>query len=257
MVRPLASLPEASDDGPVTEPLDTATERVTSELRRAILKGEYAVGDKLPAERELAERFRVNRATVRSALARLESLKLVTIHHGSGCVVQDVRSKGGLELVVALATESREGADLAEIAEDLLALRRAIAKEVLQRLAKAPSPPDVRPIAAAIEAFDRLARADAGILELAAADLAVFRAIVQATGSVVFLLCLNPIADVLHGIPGLVEATYAEPWQNVVSYRLLLAWLAVRNPEMLPSIEQALEAHDRAIVKALAKKKRR
>jgi len=59
-------------------------------LREKIFKGELAVGAELPAERDLAERAGVSRATVREALRLLES---------DGLVITRVGRKGGSEVV--------------------------------------------------------------------------------------------------------------------------------------------------------------
>ena len=42
---------------------------IASQLRQAIHAGQYSHGDKLPAERQLAEAFGTARTTVRAALA--------------------------------------------------------------------------------------------------------------------------------------------------------------------------------------------
>ena len=60
---------------------------VTTQLRRAILEGRYAHGEKLPAERQFAAAFGASRATIRTALVRLESEHLVTRRLGSGTFV--------------------------------------------------------------------------------------------------------------------------------------------------------------------------
>lgn len=61
------------------------------QLREAILdevtRSKMAPGDKLPAEREIQERFRVSRATVRSALDLLERQGYVVRTHGVGTVL--------------------------------------------------------------------------------------------------------------------------------------------------------------------------
>ena len=44
-------------------------------------------GDRLPSERQLAERFGLSRGTVREALQFLAALNLVEIRHGGGCFV--------------------------------------------------------------------------------------------------------------------------------------------------------------------------
>jgi DNA-binding FadR family transcriptional regulator len=60
---------------------------VATQLRRAIQEGRYAQGEKLPAERKFAAVFRASRATIRTALVRLESEHLVTRRLGSGTFV--------------------------------------------------------------------------------------------------------------------------------------------------------------------------
>lgn len=62
--------------------------QVADQLRRMIDSGEYAVGTRLPAERELAERFGLSRPTVREALIALEVEGLIRIRVGSGIYVK-------------------------------------------------------------------------------------------------------------------------------------------------------------------------
>lgn len=68
--------------------------RVADELVEAIRNGTYAVGDKLPAERELAETFEVSRPTVREAMIALEIYGVVEIRHGSGIYVIEPETNG-------------------------------------------------------------------------------------------------------------------------------------------------------------------
>ncbi|NJM93048.1 MAG: winged helix-turn-helix transcriptional regulator, partial [Rhodospirillaceae bacterium] len=57
---------------------------ITGQLRQAIQAGQYGHGDKLPAERQLAEAFGTSRTTVRAALDQLESERLSAAAIGSG-----------------------------------------------------------------------------------------------------------------------------------------------------------------------------
>jgi GntR family transcriptional repressor for pyruvate dehydrogenase complex len=54
------------------------------------------VGDRLPAERELALRFAVSRATVREAIIALETRGLVDVRMGSGVYVISVPTSGAI-----------------------------------------------------------------------------------------------------------------------------------------------------------------
>lgn len=58
-------------------------------LRREITDGLYKTGDKLPTEKELSERFRVNRHTVRRALGELTAEGAIHVRRGSGAYVAE------------------------------------------------------------------------------------------------------------------------------------------------------------------------
>ena len=61
--------------------------RVADQLAKSIRDSVYRPGEKLPAERELAESFGVSRPTVREAMIALEIFGVVEIRHGSGIYV--------------------------------------------------------------------------------------------------------------------------------------------------------------------------
>lgn len=58
-------------------------------IRQDIVEGTWKPGDRLPTETELAERFGVNRHTLRRALGALRDSGLVRIEQGRGTFVQD------------------------------------------------------------------------------------------------------------------------------------------------------------------------
>jgi GntR family transcriptional regulator, phosphonate transport system regulatory protein len=65
--------------------------RVADELERAIAIGSFKPGSKLPSEIDIAERFDVNRHTVRRAIAALAERGLVRAERGSGTYVEAQR----------------------------------------------------------------------------------------------------------------------------------------------------------------------
>ena len=67
--------------------LGVTTGSVVSQLRNMILEGNYSHEQRLPAERNLAEEFKVSRGTIRTALQNLEEQNLVTRKIGSGTYV--------------------------------------------------------------------------------------------------------------------------------------------------------------------------
>src|ERR1700751_4960134 len=58
--------------------------QVADGIERGIAEGRYVAGERLPGETEIAETYRVNRHTVRRALAALAERGLVRAERGSG-----------------------------------------------------------------------------------------------------------------------------------------------------------------------------
>ncbi len=65
--------------------------QVADGIERGIAEGRFAAGEKLPGETEIAETYRVNRHTVRRALATLAERGLVRAERGSGTYVETQR----------------------------------------------------------------------------------------------------------------------------------------------------------------------
>jgi GntR family transcriptional regulator, phosphonate transport system regulatory protein len=62
--------------------------QVADGIERGIADGRFTAGEKLPGEMEIAETYRVNRHTVRRALATLAERGLVRAERGSGTYVE-------------------------------------------------------------------------------------------------------------------------------------------------------------------------
>ena len=133
-------------------PLPTSSsDRLYQTLARALIaklsNGKYAVGDRLPAERELSIEYDVSRPTVREAIIALEVQGLVDVRVGSGAYVKRLPGKTeipGFNITAFELTEARllfegEAAALAasqitdEELNELDALVRAIAAENLSK----------------------------------------------------------------------------------------------------------------------------
>jgi DNA-binding FadR family transcriptional regulator len=56
---------------------------VADQLKQSILMGDFKAGDKLPAERDLAEQFQVSRVAIREALQKLEHSGFIVIRQGA------------------------------------------------------------------------------------------------------------------------------------------------------------------------------
>jgi len=69
----------------------TLWRRIADDVEQEIIAGVYTVGERLPGEVEIAQRFHVNRHTVRRALAELAQRGLVRAKRGSDTLVEPRR----------------------------------------------------------------------------------------------------------------------------------------------------------------------
>lgn len=182
-------------------------EEIAEQLRGLILNGQYPPGSKLPPERELSKRLRVNRASLREALKKLEHLGLVRIRQGDGTRVTNFMETGGIELVQHLLPL---GGGKPEIIRDLLEFRRLFGRE-LARLGAARATKDglvrLRSVA------DKADHAT-GAAELFDLDFEFYVALAATCGNQVMLLLINTVRDGVRGFMPLL-ANLAGPQEAV------------------------------------------
>jgi len=88
---------------------------IENRIESMILDGSLELGEKLPAERELAKQFDVSRPSLREAIQRLESKGLLTRRQGGGTYVQEaLREKLADPLFELLNTHPESQYDLIE-----------------------------------------------------------------------------------------------------------------------------------------------
>ncbi len=75
-------------------------EEIVEQIKQLISEGKLKPGDRLLAERELADQFQVSRASVREAIRTLEMLGVIDIRPGEGTFV---RSSGADDIIRPLA----------------------------------------------------------------------------------------------------------------------------------------------------------
>lgn len=66
------------------KPRESGIERLRAALLEMIQELNLSLGDKLPTEKEMAERFHVSRPTLREALKLLEQEAVIDVHQGKG-----------------------------------------------------------------------------------------------------------------------------------------------------------------------------
>ncbi|MFZ7102745.1 MAG: FadR/GntR family transcriptional regulator [Peptococcaceae bacterium] len=74
---------------PINQEQDSVYEKVVKRLKSSIAEGKLKPGDKLPAERVLAQMLGISRTSLREALKLLSAEGLVDIKHGKGVFIAE------------------------------------------------------------------------------------------------------------------------------------------------------------------------
>ena len=146
-------------------------------------------GDSLPPERELAERYGVNRTSVRHALLKLEGLGLIDTLHGIGSLIADYTERGGAELLKLLLVRS-DGVDTA-LLDDLLEVRAAVGGEIARLAAERATAEDRAGLAAAIGEIEAHLDDPAAVQ---VAENRFVRAVTRATGNRALVFLANSLS---------------------------------------------------------------
>jgi GntR family transcriptional regulator, transcriptional repressor for pyruvate dehydrogenase complex len=180
-------------------PGPSRTEALVEHLRRGIVAGELAPGQKLPSESQLVAEHGVSRTVVREAITRLQAEGLVHTRRGSG------------SFVLTPPAEPDDGAPVpraapaASVAErlDLIDYRVALESEAAA-LAAARRPEGLtEAVGRAQHAFAERARA-AGPehpAELLGLDFAFHRSVAEASGSALLLRALDALGPAMIAMP--------------------------------------------------------
>jgi GntR family transcriptional repressor for pyruvate dehydrogenase complex len=219
----------------VRNKVDVVMERIT----RAVQDSVYGPGDRLPSEREVAERMGVSRAVVREAFCALHVAGLLERREGSGSFIVDSPHP---EVVRERArTILREKADPLDAWKIRAVIEPALAELIVANAEDA----DVMSMAAALESIKKAA-AVGDWHEYLNADKSFHIALVSAAGSPCLLDLMAPLVDAMLGQVArrIKESYFLESKQNVASSEEAHSRIleAVRGRDV-KATRGALEAH--------------
>ncbi len=121
---------------PNVEPIKSTRiyEEIVRQIKTLVQEGKLKSGDKLPPERDLAERFQVSRTSVREAFRALESTGLIEIRPGEGTFVREISVESLIEPLALVILTQREA--VGELFEARRLLEPAIAGLAARRASK-------------------------------------------------------------------------------------------------------------------------
>lgn len=163
---------------------------VIRQVELLILRGILRPGERLPAERELAERLEVSRPSLREALSDLQARGLLEARAGSGVYVAEVLGAAFSPALVALFQRHEEAVF------DYLSFRRDLEGQAAERAARDGLDADlalIDQVFARMEAA--LDRADP--TEEARLDAEFHLAILEASHNIVLLHMMRSMLDLL------------------------------------------------------------
>ncbi len=161
-------------------------QRVARQIADLIHAGEWAVGERLPPERDLSGTLGVSRPTVREAMVALELAQLVEVRSGAGIYVRDNASQ--------VAACLQNGIDAGPSPFDLIATRRVIEGEIAALAATRITKPELDAIAGAIRKMERdIEQGQQVYSRHEDADLMFHLRLAEATGNSVLASLVEPL----------------------------------------------------------------
>ena len=193
---------------------------IVRQIQELVRDGTLKPGDRLPSERELADRLQVSRGSLREAIRALELQGLVVSRPGAGTFV----SSESLDTLVSMIASSRtqENGSLTSVFE----VRRLLEPQIASLAAERAGPEDIEQMLNALrDQQDQIGRGQTGV----EGDTAFHFAIAQATHNWALLKVMSTIADTLRQSRDRALQTPGRPQRSLASHRYILEMIQARD----------------------------
>ncbi|MDN5755039.1 MAG: FadR/GntR family transcriptional regulator [Arthrobacter sp.] len=204
------------------------TDEAIDKIKGMLLREELKAGDRLPPEKELAERLGLSRNSLREAVKALELIRVLDVRRGDGTYVTSLDANL-LNGAVAFIVELHQDRSVLELFE----VRRILEPASGFMAASRMSAEDLKALRATMEGIDETT----GIEELVAHDLDFHRIIGQAAGNEY----LGSLVEALSG-----STVRARIWRGLTQDHAVARTLAEHQ-----AIADALERGDAELTRAL------
>src|SRR5215475_3148759 len=210
-------------------------EEIVRQVKAMIAEGRLKGGDRLPPERELAEKFVVSRTSVREALRALESLGLIEIRPGEGTFVRQVSVDALVGPLALMMTSQREANG------ELFEARRVLEPAIAALAASRATPDEVQEMERILESQAReVAAGRTGLAE----DAAFHTAIGAAARNRAITRIVHAIMDLLTQSREESLNTPGRPTRSHQDHRRILQAIVERK---VAAAEEAMRDHLTAV----------
>jgi GntR family transcriptional repressor for pyruvate dehydrogenase complex len=207
-------------------------EKLSQQIKDQILNGNLKDGDRLPNERQLAERFEVSRTVVREAIKTLVNEGLVEVRSGRGTFVIDDTS-GALRHSLDMVMSIGQAGAVANVVE----IRGLLEPPIAALAADRATEEDIASMQEAVIAMDAsMDDVDAFI----AADHAFHLALAKGTQNPIIPKLIDSIVDLLHEQRKGIFYVEGGPQRGQLHHKRILAGVVGHDPE---AAREAMQAH--------------
>lgn len=173
-------------------------DRAAKAILEGIARGEYPVGDELPAEADLAASLGVSRLTLREAVKSLAAKGVLIVRHGKRAQVADPDSWDLLDAELMRLRGALRGEER-QLALKMMEVRRIVEVGAAELAAERISDSRLSVLAEQIEVMERAGAAD-DVETVVAADLRFHQLIVEAAENEYLLATYRPLTEVLQAV---------------------------------------------------------
>ena len=188
-------------------------EDIVGQVQALIQEGVLKPGDRLPPERELAERFQVSRSSLREAIRALELQGLVVSRPGAGTFVSTETVETILSIIAASINGSRD------YLSDIFEVRHLLEPQIAALAAERATPEDVQSMASSLqEQAEQIERGETGV----EGDTAFHFAMARATHNKALVGVMSTIADIVRQSRDQSLQPPGRPQRSLASHRHIL-----------------------------------
>jgi GntR family transcriptional repressor for pyruvate dehydrogenase complex len=206
-------------------------EDIVQQFHGLIRQGKLKHGDRLPSERDLAERFKVSRSSVREAIRSLELQGLVVSRRGAGTFI----NTENLDSIVALvaAALNTDGDNLADIFE----MRHLLEPSLAALAARRASSEEMERMRQILEEQRRQIEAGETGVE---SDTAFHFALASATHNAAVVKVVSAVEDILQKSRDQSLQEPGRPQRSLASHCQILDMIEARD---VAGAQRAMEHH--------------
>jgi GntR family transcriptional repressor for pyruvate dehydrogenase complex len=206
-------------------------EDIVQQFHALIRQGKLKHGDRIPSERDLSERLKVSRSSVREAIRSLELQGLVVSRRGSGTFINADNLDSVLALMAASLNPGRD--DLADVFEMRHLLEPPIAALAAQRATRE----DVERLRRILEQQQKQIEAGKTGVE---SDTAFHFALASATHNTALIKVVSAVEDILQISRDLSLQEPGRPQRSLASHHEILETVVAGDAERS---QRAMEHH--------------